>query len=135
MVALGGEMLYCIVSSECKPFYRPMCKHTFYLLFLGIVILTACTLRASEKSSHSLYTDRDVEAFIQRFPQLDNPIVSDPEPEDILQRLEIDINKLQVIDIYIGDCPTLTVYELSPGYELMVDENACFGYQVNIRKR
>lgn len=43
--------------------------------------------------------------------------------------------RLSLIDIYIGDCPTLTVYELSPGYELVVDENACFGYQVNIRKR
>ena len=54
---------------------------------------------------------------------------------DILQRLEIDIAALMVLESYIGDCPTLTVYYLSPSYELVVDNNACFGYKVNIRER
>jgi hypothetical protein len=112
-----------------------MCKYTIYLLLLGSVILTACTLGAGEKTSRGLYTNREVEIFIERFPQLGNPVESDPEPEDILQRLEIDVNGLQVIEIYVGDCPTLTIYKLSPSYELVVDENACFGYQVYIRER
>jgi hypothetical protein len=112
-----------------------MYKYTVNLLLLGSLILIACTLGAREKSNRSFYTDREVETFIERFPQLGNPINGNPEPEDILQRLEIEINALQVIDIYIGDCPTLTVYELSPSYELVVDENACFGYQVHIRER
>ena len=112
-----------------------MYKYTVYLLLLGCVSLTACMLGAREKSNRSFYTDREVETFIERFSQLGDPLDGDPEPEDILQRLEIDINALQVIDIYIGDCPTLTIYKLSPSYELVVDENTCFGYQVQIRER
>ena len=111
-----------------------MLNNSHYLL-LGSAVLSGCTLGTTEKPSRGLYTDREVETFIERFPRLGSPFDRDPAPEDILQRLEIDIAALKVIDSYIGDCPTLTVYYLSPSYDLVVDENACFGYQVFIRER
>ena len=92
-------------------------------------------LGSTEKPSRSSYSDREVETFIKQFPQLAISINGDPEPKDILQRLQIDISVLKVIDSYIGNCPTLTVYYLSPSYDLVIDENACFGYQVFIRER
>jgi hypothetical protein len=105
------------------------------VILIVCAILSSCTLGSTENPSRSYYSDREVETFIDQFPQLAISINDDPVPKDILQRLEIDIAALKVLESYIGDCPTLTVYYLSPSYDLVVDENACFGYQVFIRER
>ena len=117
-----------------KRLVRQMLRNLGYILLIGTAVLSACTLGATEKPSRGLYTDREVETFIERYPRLAGSYDGDPVPEDVLQRLEIDVAALHVIDSYIGNCPTLTVYELSPSYDLVVDDNACFGYQVSIRE-
>lgn len=112
-----------------------MLRNLGYVLLIGIALLSACTLGATEQPSRGLYTDQEVETFIEKFPGLANALNGDPVPRNVLERLAIDIAALQIIDITIGGCITLTEYELSSSYDLLVDDNACSGYQVLIKER
>lgn len=80
-----------------------------------------------------LYTDAQVMDYLQRYPALDAQY--EPDPENILELMGIDVNALEQTDRYVGDCICLTVYSLSPRYELVVDENACFGFNVFVREK
>lgn len=82
-----------------------------------------------------LYTDEQAEAFNQRLHRLVEALDGEPVPNDILQHVGIKVDALRVIDLYVGGCPTAYTYELSPGYELWVDDNACFGCFVSIRQK
>jgi len=96
---------------------------------------TTPTPLSSSYPQHILYTDAQVETFLQRYPDLaSSPFQNDP-PEDVLERLEIDLDRLKVLDFLVGDCPTLTVYDLSPSYELVVDHNPCTGLLIRIRPK
>ena len=88
-----------------------------------------------EQDSWTIYQDQDVEKFLEQFPILAAPAPERTVPRDILEKLEIDTNRLRVIEQIFGGCITLTVYELSKSYELVVDDNPCSGYQVLIKKR
>jgi hypothetical protein len=83
-----------------------------FIILIACTLLSTCTLDSTDKTSRSSYTDREVEIFIEQFPQLNISINDDPVPKNILQRLEIDSAALKVLESYIGDCPTLTVYYL-----------------------
>jgi hypothetical protein len=79
-----------------------------------------------------LYTDREVEAFKERIQRLVDSLDGDPVPKDILERVGLNVGAFRVIDVYVGGCPTRYTYELSPSHNLVVDDNACFGYFVSI---
>ena len=92
-------------------------------------------LMTQDSAQHLLYTDDQVASFLERYPALASPPFQENPPEDVLERLQIDLTQLTVLDIYIGDCPTLTVYDLSPSYKLVVDHNACYGLLIRIRPK
>jgi hypothetical protein len=112
-----------------------MFRNLFLLVTISVALLSACILDSTEKSARSQYSDQEVMAFIDQYPGLSDSFDGDSVPEDVLERLEIDVAALQVIDTYIGDCPTQTVYRLSSRYDLVVDDNDCFGYHVVIVER
>jgi hypothetical protein len=99
------------------------------------MFLYGCSVENEEVRGPVLYADREVDAFIELYPALALEYAEERPPEDVLDRLEIDTAGLKVIDRYVGDCLDFVVYELSPSYELVVDDNACFGFRVAIRRK
>ena len=55
------------------------------------------------QSSRSLYTDGEVDKFIQQFPSLADPY-DNRSPDNVLQILKIDTAVLEETDRYVGDC-------------------------------
>ncbi len=121
-------------------------RFTFFLLWLVVIaaLIAACRPAPTDKptsrppalpsaTAFYLYSDEQVLAFLDEFPGLIREYGQDPER--ILQQLSIDLTALEKIEQHIGGCICLTVYKLSPGYELVVDLNLCTGYNIAIRKK
>ena len=112
-----------------------MLKSVTTLLLVPLAMsLVGCSAELDEIRRLTPYTDREVEAFIERFPAL-SEFDDDRPPEDVLQRLGIDITALKAGARGVGGCICFAVYELSPSYELVVDDNACSGHNVYIRSK
>jgi len=72
-----------------------------------------------------LYTDQQALALRDLLPSLQEQLAHPRPAEEILREIPVDITRLRPIDFIVGDCPTLTVYELSPNYKLIAGNNAC----------
>jgi hypothetical protein len=109
---------------------------TVLIVLLFTLALASCSTEIKETSTpKSFYSDQEVEAFIDQFPSLVTEFGEGQPPEDILERLKIDITALKVVDRYVGGCLDFIVYDLSPNYELVVDNNFCSGFRVYIRDK
>ena len=114
------------------------------LLFACTALIAACTPNlpgdpsvmpegSAPAAPYHLYTDTQVLELLQEYPGLDAQF--EPEPENVLEIIGIDLRTLEQTELYVGDCICVTIYNLSPGYELVVDNNACSGYDVYIRMK
>ena len=120
-----------------------MLKNLFLFSLLCVLTLPSCSpLRAEKMLSETttssdivLYTDDKIEGLIEIFAFLSTGEYGPPSPENALELLEVDINDLEVLDRWIGDCYDGTAYNLSPSYQLLVDHNACFGLKVWIERK
>ena len=121
------------MSYDIKPMLRRLLLLIALSLSSGLFAVSSASIQVQQ--GQNLYSDEAVETFVERFPSLQSEYNEVPTPEDILQQLEIDINALESSDRYIGDCLDIVVYTLSPSYDLVVDDNACSGFNVYVRRR
>ena len=100
---------------------------------IDLIQTPAPTLTATEGTFR--YTDAQAEAFVQRLTGLRQTPQPGTPPDPILRKLGIDTSQLTVLTRTVGNCFDVTVYDLSVSYQLVVDDNACFGGKVSIEKR
>ena len=113
---------------------RQKLKRFAILIYLSFVMLLyTCT--DDEPQHRYIYTDQEVKAFIDRFEALASGIDGVQAPENILKLLDIDTTALNEVDLYLGGCINAVVYDFSPSYELVVDDNDCFGFDAFFRKK
>ncbi len=105
------------------------------ILVSVLMAMAFCSWAIADRPARSFYADEEVLEFIEEYPGLAGFTEGERVPENVLRRLSIDTNALDVLEIYIGGCVDMTVYDLSPGYELVVDRNACSGFGVAIRPK
>lgn len=124
--------------------YRDSIADLTLLLFAAAALLAACgpntpgepTARpeyVTPAASFHPYSDEQVLGLLQDYPSLG--VQYEPDPRDLLERAGIDLTLLEQTGRFVGDCICLTIFDLSPAYEIVVDENACSGYDVYIRKK
>ncbi len=123
----------------------PIPKNLFPLIVWMILILAGCSAPKTltmtpdkpplEESHIQIYTDDQVAEFLVRFPSLEANYYGTPSPVDVLRELDIKLERLALREHHVGDCYDVKVYDLSPGYTLLVDENVCFGVRVSIEKK
>jgi hypothetical protein len=76
------------------------------------------------------YTDEYVESLIQRYPYLSIGKYGTPSSEGALEKLNINLDALDLMGQRVGDCYNEFIYDLSPSYWLIIDRNACFGLRI-----
>ncbi len=108
-----------------------MRTYTYFLtLLFALALLAGCASPVETPTAAGQLTDEAVEAILADHPFLGDYTDLSPTPEDILEQINVDPQALEVLEEHIGDCISITTYQLSPSYVLTVDDNACSGYRV-----
>jgi hypothetical protein len=114
-----------------------MLKNLILFAALILLALPACSAGRTMELTPAVagYSDTDAERLMIRLESLSTAESSSPFTEDVLEQFGVDIEQLEAVDRWIGDCLDVTAYDLSPSYRLMVDRNACFGLRVWIESK
>jgi len=108
---------------------------------LALLLLSGCgatltkeTPPAPKATMSFPYSDQQALVLARRLRILPTPTKATPSTS-VLEQIGINVQNLTVLTRDVGNCTDLTVYDLSPSYELKVDNNACFGVSVNVEKK
>ena len=92
-----------------------------------------------EINTYQWYSDREARAYQARLPEahkaalaVSNQGVRWGYANLVLQQLGLAVLPLEVIEGIFGGCVNFSIYRLSPGFQLLVDENACMPQSVAI---
>lgn len=109
---------------------------------LLLFLLSSCSVESlvqivfpPEPTVSYRYTDEQALAFAEQLARYDFEAGQIPigAADTLFAQIGLDVADLPQRDRIIGNCLDVTVYNVSPHYELRVDNNACFGVHIEIR--
>ena len=124
-----------------------MYRRSIAPIIFSVLLIFICGLWSVLQSSFSpfltspaplLYTDAQAQVFAQRLGnvgfggQQHQPGAS---ADVVLHQVGIDKQRLRSLGQNVGNCVDITLYDLSPQYQLWIDNNMCFGLGIQIMKK